>query len=256
MILDTLSRHQTERFRQEPKRRALTVVRAGRLTPKMLRIEFASPELRDFSSRAPDDHIKLFFPDPSPAQNRCMRDYTPRAFDTAMGTLAVDFALHQDGPATAWALSAKPGDTLEIGGPRGSRIVPDDFDFYLLVGDETALPSIGRRVESLREAAPVATVVVVDGPEEIQHFETRANWQPLWVFRSGQHTDDAEILRDALKTWLVPKGEGYVWIAAEAQTARTLRNYMLEDRGHPKSWLKAAGYWVRGKAGADEKFED
>jgi len=30
---------------------------------------------------------------------------------------------------------------------------------------------------------------------------------------------------------------------------------MLQERGHPKAWLKAAGYWVRGKAGESEKLD-
>jgi NADPH-dependent ferric siderophore reductase len=95
----------------------------------------------------------------------------------------------------------------------------------------------------------------VDGPEEIQDFSTRADWRPLWVFRSGQQVDDAMLLRDALATWRPSQGDGYVWIAAEARTARSLRDYMLEERSHPKAWLKAAGYWVRGEAGATEKLE-
>ncbi|MGL1747182.1 siderophore-interacting protein, partial [Vibrio parahaemolyticus] len=49
-----------------------------------------------------------------------------RRFDPVLGTLTIDFALHQAGPATAWALAAKPGDRLEIGGPRGSTILADD----------------------------------------------------------------------------------------------------------------------------------
>jgi NADPH-dependent ferric siderophore reductase len=255
MSIETISRHRAERFRQEPKRRLLTVERATRLTPKMLRVEFSSPALNDFSSRSPDDHIKLFLPDPDSLQGVCMRDYTPRAFDAARRQLTIDFALHDAGPATAWALNAKPGDRLEIGGPRGSIVVPDDFDFYLLVGDETALPSIGRRVEGLRAGVAVTTAVVVDGPEEVQHFETLADWRPLWIFRSGARADDAALLRRALESWRAPAGEGYVWIAAEARAARALRGYMLEERGHPKAWLRAAGYWVRGEAGATEKFE-
>ena len=50
---------------------------------------------------------------------------------------------HDGGPATSWAKAAVPGDTLEIGGPRGPTIVANDFDWFLLVGDETALPAIG-----------------------------------------------------------------------------------------------------------------
>ncbi|HVK64734.1 MAG TPA: hypothetical protein VM694_09675 [Polyangium sp.] len=33
---------------------------------------------------------------------------------------------------------------------RGSLVVPDDFDWYVFVSDESALPAIGRWIESLR----------------------------------------------------------------------------------------------------------
>jgi NADPH-dependent ferric siderophore reductase len=247
--------HKIERLRQEPKRRLLTVQTRTRLTPSMLRLTFSSPDLADFSSPSPDDHIKLFLPDPENPGRQVMRDYTPRAFDAAKKILTIDFALHDAGPATAWALGAKPGDALEIGGPRGSVAVADDFDFYLLIGDESALPAIGRRIEALRPGVAVASIVAVDGPEHVQDFATRADWTPVWVFREGEHACDATLLRRALAHWQAPQGDGYVWIAGEARTARILRDVMIEDRGHPKAWVKASGYWVRGQPGAHEKFE-
>ena len=247
------TRHAIERVRREPKRRRLTVAEAYGLTPNMRRIVFRSPELRDFASLGVDDHVKLFAPDPNAPQGFSGRDYTPRAYEAEKGELTIDFALHQAGPATAWALGAKPGDALEIGGPRGSMIVADDFDWYLLVGDETALPAIGRRVEGLRAGVPVTTIVIVDGPEERQNFETRADWRPIWLFRDG--AGDGERLRQALWEWTAPEGEGYVWIAAEAKAARAAKDYMLGERRHPPAWLKASGYWVAGAAGVSEKFE-
>jgi NADPH-dependent ferric siderophore reductase len=255
---ETPAPHTVARLRHETRRRPVTVRRVVRLTPQMMRIEFSSPDLADFVSASPDDHIKLRVPDASAEGGVAMRDYTPRAFDIATGLMTIDFALHESGhesgPATAWALTAKEGDTIEIGGPRGSAVVPDDFDCYLLVGDETALPSIGRRVETLRAGVAVTTLVVVDGPAEIQTFETRANWRPLWAFRDGAK-DDATLLREALVNWQAPQGDGYVWIAAEAMVARALRDTMLNERGHTKAWVKAAGYWVRGEAGASTKME-
>ncbi|PPQ37931.1 NADPH-dependent ferric siderophore reductase, contains FAD-binding and SIP domains [Rhodoblastus acidophilus] len=255
MLCRAETRHTVERLRQEPKKRLLTVESVARLTPSMLRLTFTSPQLADFVSHAPDDHVKLFLPDPNRPGETVLRDYTPRAFDAAGRRLTLDFALHDAGPATAWALKARPGDTLTIGGPRGSVVVADDFDYYLLIGDESALPAIGRRVESLRPGVAVASVVVVNGPEDVQTFAAAAHWTPLWVFRRGAHADDATLLRRALSGWAKPEGDGFVWIAAEAAVARRLRDYMIEDRGHPKNWIKAAGYWVRGKAGAHEKFE-
>jgi NADPH-dependent ferric siderophore reductase len=248
------ARHQVVRVRHEVRRRRLTVSTVQRLTPRMQRIVFTSPELQDFASAAPDDHVKLFFPveDGGPM---CMRDYTPRLFDTLTGSLTIDFALHDAGPATAWALTAKVGDVLDIGGPRGSAVVPDDFDWYLLIGDETALPAMGRRVEELRAGVPVTTFAVVERAEERQAFRTEAQTRSYWIAREGQPLDDATLLRFALDDHVLPPGDGYVWIAAEAHTARALRGYMMETRGHPKAWIKAAGYWSRGAEAVHETFE-
>ena len=253
MPSDPSARHVAARLRQEPKRRTLRVLTLLDITPHMRRIVFTSPELADFSSPGPDDHIKIFVPDASEPGGVAMRDYTPRAFDPVARTLVIDFALHETGPATNWARNAHPGATLQIGGPRGSVVVPDDFDHYLLIGDETALPAIGRRIEALRPGVPVTALMVVDGPEEVQTFETAARLTPAWVFRRGSSADDATLLREALAGWHAPAGDGYVWIAAEAAVARAVRDYMLTERAHPKEWLKSSGYWVRGLPGAHEK---
>jgi NADPH-dependent ferric siderophore reductase len=242
-------RHQPLRLRHEIRRRLLTVAAVERVTPRMQRVHFTSPELHDFNSPSHDDHIKLIFP--SGDEKPEMRDYTPRRFDPASQTLVIDFALHDAGPATSWAETAQVGDTLQIAGPRGSTVVPDDFDWYLLIGDETALPAIGRRVEQLRAGVPVATFVV----GEAQHVDTGAAWKPHWITRDGT-ADDAALLRQALAGFTLPPGEGFVWIAAEAAVARSLRGYITDERGHPRSWTKAAGYWKRGEADAHEKIED
>ena len=253
-----MSRHQITRVRHETRRRMLTVDTVEQLTPKMLRIGFTSPDLSDFVSASADDHIKLFFSSDDAATEEgrpCMRDFTPRSFDTAAGTLVIDFALHDAGPATQWAAAAKVGDTLEIGGPRGSAIIPDDFDWYLLIGDETALPAIGRRVEELRPGVSVATAIVVAGADEKQTFQTKADWTALWAVRQ-EGEDDAAALRKVLDGYALPAGDGHVWIAAEGNVARALRTYITEQRGHPREWIKAAGYWSQGQADAHERIED
>jgi len=250
-------RHTAIRVRHELRRRKLTVASIELLTPRMRRFGFTSPDLHDFVSASHDDHVKLFFPgdgeDPSGGKTD-MRDFTPRRFDRDRGTVFIDFALHETGPAMRWAWSAQVGDRLEIGGPRGSVVVPDDFDWYLLIGDETALPAIGRRVEELRQGVPVASFVITE-PGETQHFETMAAWTPRWIARAPS-SDDSALLRAALGDYALPKGDGFVWIAAEASVARSMRNHLVSDLGHPRQWIKAAGYWKRGHADTHEKIED
>lgn len=246
-------KHDIVRVRHELRRRELTVTRVEKITPRMIRVTLHGSDLADFTSLGADDHVKIFVP--SDAGESARRDYTPRRYDAGKGELVLDFALHEAGPATAWAEKAKPGDLLTIGGPKGSAIVPDDFDWWLLIGDETALPAIGRRIEELSAGTPVTSIVAIANAAEQQLFNTSALHQAIWVERPGDRADDPEPLLDALNTLTLPTGDGFVWIAAEASVARAVRRHVLESLGHPPQWLKAAGYWVKGVADGHEKLD-
>lgn len=244
-------KHQITRHRHEIKRRVLTVREKSHVTPGMIRVLFNGPDLDSFVSLSPDDHVKLAVPANGGEAEK--RDYTPRHFSPVDRTLAIDFAVHDAGPATQWAIEAKPGDTLEIGGPRGSAVVPHDFDWWLLIGDETALPAIGRRIEELPSGTRVTSVVAVTGPAEHQAFKTTADHEAKWAYRPLDRSDDPAAILAALEGVTLPKGDGFVWVAAEASVARAVRDYIVGKRGHPLAWTKAAGYWKKGVADAHEK---
>lgn len=244
------------RHRHELKRRTLTVTDTTYLTPHMIRITLGGEELADFVSLGADDHVKIILPGGDPDAPE-MREYTPRAYDPQARSLVIDFAVHDAGPATAWALGATPGDTLRVGGPRGSAVIAPVFDWWLLVGDETALPAIGRRVEETAPDSRIVTLAAVPGPEDEQVFESEAPLVSHWVHRPvAEAADPAPLLDAARGLDLPPGGRGFIWIAAEAQVARALRDHFTQERGHPKEWLKAAGYWVDGAPAKSAKSLD
>jgi NADPH-dependent ferric siderophore reductase len=270
----TTTARTARRVRHEIKMRLLQVREVSRLTPKMVRVVVGGEALAGFVSAAHDDHVKLFFPQPgqdkpvllTPTPNGpaypegtprpAARDYTPRHYDAAANTLAIDFVLHGDGPATTWAAQARAGQYLGVGGPRGSFIVPDDFDWYLLAGDETAVPAIGRRLEELPAGARVIAVVEVAGAAEEQQFQTRTHLQMHWLHREGADAGNHLLLQQALAELMLPPGEGYAWVAAEASAAKALRRYLIDQRGLPKDRVKAAAYWKRGAAAVHETYDD
>lgn len=241
------------RHRHDTRRRALTVSKVTRLTPNMIRVTLEDESLADFISLGADDHIKLFFSTGGDAPE--MRDYTPRAYDNQAQTLVLDFAVHGEGPATQWAVAAKPGDQLQIGGPRGSAVVAPIFDWYLLIGDETALPAMGRWVEELPEGKQVVTLASIASAQDEQHFDAKAHHTAHWVHRPLADAADPAPLLKELQGLEFPQGKGFIWIAAEAGVARVLRDHVQSDRNHPKEWLKASGYWLQGQADAHEKLD-
>jgi NADPH-dependent ferric siderophore reductase len=243
------------RVSHELKRRRLQVLRVVDLTPRMRRITLGGPELAGFVSLGTDDHVKLLFPQTAEEQAAletlmlgagkdggpmpAMRDYTPRRYDLDTLELDIDFVLHGDGPAATWAEQAKPGQYLQIGGPRGSMVVPDIFDSYLLIGDETALPAIARRLEGLAANRRALVVVEVENAAEQQRLESAAQVEVIWVLREGGQQD----LLSTVEQLQMPSGELYAWVATEARVSRQIRRVLLDKHELNEATVKAVGYW-------------
>lgn len=231
------------------KSRNLTVAQKYNLSPNMLRIIFAGEDLKDLVSLAPDDNIKIL------GKDGIKRSYTPRAFDNDRKELTIDFALHKIGVVTNWAKEANIGDKLEISGPNKS-VITKEFDWYLLVGDETALPSIARRLEELESNIFVITICMISGENEEINFQTNAKHTDYWLYRSYNEADKVEDILKKIKELNFPKGDGFIWISAEAKIACTLREYVIKERGHPAQWVKSTAYWVKGENAMSMRIED
>ncbi|WP_019410970.1 siderophore-interacting protein [Pseudomonas psychrophila] len=253
--MNTANTQTIHRVMHQIKRRKLTVLRVADLTPRMRRITVGGPELAGFISLGSDDHVKLFFPQTAEEQAALenlelsagaksntmppMRDYTPRRYDLDTLELDLDFVLHGDGPASTWAAQAQPGQFLHIGGPRGSMIVPDIFDSYLLVGDETALPAIARRLEELPANRQARVVVEVENAQEEQPLKSAASVEVIWVHRDAPAQD---LLR-TVESLSIPRGELYTWVATESALSRKVRRVLLDTHGLNDEFVKAVGYW-------------
>ncbi|WP_076999251.1 siderophore-interacting protein [Variovorax sp. KK3] len=259
------------RVRHALRFRRLEVRATERVTPHLVRITLGGDQLEGFASPGFDDHAKLFFPDEQtgqltlptagpdgpvwpPGGKPAMRDYTPLNHDAAAGTLQFDFALHEAGPATRWAERARVGDILGVGGPRGSFIVPTGFDWHLLIGDDTALPAISRRLAELPEGARAVVLAEVDGESDRITLPTRARLDLHWVHRGS--AADAHPLLDRLRSLTLPAGDFHAWIACESAAAKALRVFLVDERGANPKWIRASGYWRRGTAATHDTHED
>ncbi len=258
------------RVRHVTKRRLLQVARVEQISPRMRRIVLTGEALAGFESAAADDHVKLIVPEPG--QDRpvmpvmpgeggggpgpTMRDYTPRHYDPARGELTIEFVIHDHGPASAWAAQAAPGQFVGIAGPRGSTLIAEDYAAYLLVGDETALPAIARRLEEARPGTRVHVLIEVADAAEERPLATQAEARITWVHRHGAAPGTGTALVDALDAVLPAERDVHAWIACEIETARRLRSRLVDGHGLDRVQIKAAGYWRIGEADSAEKIED
>lgn len=247
--------------------RKVRVARVHDLTSRMRRITLVGDQLRPFHngefdlpgfvSEAFDDHVKLVFAadgdidaalpvqrarsiDWPASEHRQGRDYTPRRWDAEAGELDLDFVLHGDGPAAAWAAGAKPGDVLHFAGPKTSLVFPDDIDWVLLAGDETALPAIGRYLDERPLDVPVRVVVEIRDHAARLDLAVREGDTIRWI-HTPAHAPSA--LPDAVREvqWL--PGNPYVWAAGESRSLVSLRNWLRRERNLSPSHVNVTGYW-------------
>ena len=236
--MNTLSpMRRVQRVSHELRRRDVEVVRVEPVGANFAAITFADDSLAEFESASFDDHVKLMFTDLDGELVR--RDYTPRRFDRARRELTIEFALHGEGRACAWARRAAAGQRATIAGPRGSMIIPMDHDWHLLAGDTTALPAIHRRLEEL--GAQTHAIVVVQAPDaaDRRNFHTAAQVEFEWV-------TSADELVAAIRDLPLPPGDGFAWCAGEASAMARVRRVLMEDQGHPHAAMRVAAYWKRG----------
>lgn len=247
MTLSTAPRRRVERVRFELRRRELTVARVTRPTPGFACITLAGAALEGFQSLSFDDHVKLMLPQPDGSV--AMRDITPRAYDTARCELQVEVALHGHGPASRWAAQAAPGQAATVGGPRGSMIIPIDFEWHLLAGDASALPAVLRRLDELPAGTTAHVLLLVDDTADERPLASAATLHLRWVRTPAQWLQ-------ALRAMAWPAGDGFAWLAGEARVVAQAREIVLGQHGHPREALRAAAYWKQGASAFHERLDE
>ncbi|MHB0774865.1 siderophore-interacting protein [Halomonas sp. WWR20] len=200
----------------------VTLSRRTQVSPSLVRFTFTGPEVGQMATHAPDQRIKLFFPCSGPgnegslealfeiarlkehdwygayralpdAQRPPMRTYTIRELRPARAEVDVEFVLHGDnGPASRWAMHARPGDRLAMTAPiADTDAAPVGFEWkpprgvrrILVVADETALPAAAGILEALaaRSDRPLVQALVEvpkGGDEQTLTPTAQVRWLP------------------------------------------------------------------------------
>lgn len=200
---------------------------------------------------------KIYFPEfdyekgewiPQPAEVRpIVRTYTHRGIDLDANEIWIDFVAHgEEGPASAWALHASEGDVLGLLMRDGKTELYPAADWYLLVGDATAIPVLGAILESLPVKAKATCVIEVHGKADEQQFQTVANVEQVWLHNAAPQK--GSVLADFVAGLSLPEGSRFAYIAAEFATVKALRTYLRKHRNWKREELYAYSYWKAGVA--------
>lgn len=253
--------------RTRPAPITVTVVRTQTLSPTLTRVVFGGADLRRFqASSATDSYVKLSFLVPGvdyprpfdlatvraempPEHWPVVRTYTVRSFDAGAGELTIDFVVHGiAGIAGPWAAAARAGDEILLSGPGGAYAPASDADFYLFIGDESALPAIAAALETLPDTAVGRALIEVNDADSVLTLVAPSGVVVEWVPSGGRPIGEA--LVEAAAALEFPAATVDAFVHGEAGSVKQLRRLLRVDRGVPRERLSISGYW---RVGATEE---
>ncbi|KMJ46266.1 iron utilization protein [Xenorhabdus khoisanae] len=256
------------------------------ISPSILRCVFEGSEVHKMQRYAPDQRIKLLFPQPSnpslkvkegkdwysdymsiPKEERpWMRTYTLRALRAEDNEMDIEFVLHGgDTPVSNWLRQANPGEPLQIVAPKtdindspmngadGCEWKPSaQVDQVLLIADETALPAALGILEelSLLENPPgVQAFFEVPEPEDCLNVEQFKFANVFWLPRKAkQGYTYGECLLEAVREHVtLPES---VFIEEQSLTEVTSNDGTLWERAEGENKASLFYAWVAAESSA------
>jgi NADPH-dependent ferric siderophore reductase len=214
-----------------------------------------------------------------------IRTYTVRAVRPALREIDIDFVSHGDaGPASRWVRSATVGDELCVIGPdangenptSGVEWRPGDARTVLLAGDETAAPAICAILAALPRDARGCAFIEVPDASDAMPTGAPDGVQVTWLGRAQAAAEHGAALECAVREWTArfvetdapaelpevdierdilwevpqatPGSDLYAWLAGEAGVIKSLRRFLVRDKGIDRRQVAFMGYWRAGRA--------
>jgi len=190
--------------------------------------------------------------------SRCLvRNYTVRAARPLERgwEIDVDFVVHLsaagtvDGVAAAWALAARPGDTVGMLDQGVIFAAPESAnDRILVLADETGLPGVESIARSIAPGTAVTAVLEVPHADDRRGLATDAELDVHWVVRDDDSLLPGRAALSALDAVIAAAGDAlveraaYCYVVGEASFVLEART-RLRAAGVPKDAIDFCAYW-------------
>lgn len=254
----------------------VAVAHVRRVGHSFARVTFTGADLDRFADNGLDQRIKLVLPLPGvgvgpmprgpgwyagwralpePLRNP-LRTYTVREVRREQREVDLDMVIHgATGPASRFALHARPGDAAALVGPDAAYdgrhggvefAIPTTCERPLLfAADETALPALANILASLPRGCTGRAVVEVPHEEDRLDLGGPDGVVIDWLVRGGR--PHGELLVGAFLGGGPPAGGSSAWLAGEAAAIRTIRRHLVGVLGHDRRAVGFMGYWRAGR---------
>ncbi|HEY5112134.1 MAG TPA: siderophore-interacting protein [Acidimicrobiales bacterium] len=187
------------------------------------------------------------------AQGRAVRRrYSVRGLDKANDTFSLWLTIDHEGPGSTWVKDAKPGDLVDVIGPRGKIPLDPLADWHLFVGDASGFAAFYRMAQSIELPGRAIFIVEIDAADDAlsSTFDEGLGVTGIFVDRRGRAPSDPAGLLSGLAAFALPSDVGHAYLFGEFHVMRTLQSALL-DRGLNQEQISHKAFWRSGRSNAD-----
>lgn len=266
----------------------LTVLRTERLSPHWMRVTLGGGEISQFRHMGYDQWFRIFLPlggdeglDRLPAKANkmfgylrylripdgvrpVMRNYSVRAYrpatESAGAEIDVDFVLHGSaadgtaGPASRWAETCEPGESVVIIDEGLAFNPARGVDRVVLVADETGLPAIASICATLPADSSGVAIIEVPSADDALEFPHPAGITVRWIVRE-HGIKPGSLALQALTEAALPDAPFHAYIVGEQALPTEARRHLVGERGASKDLVSFCGYWRVGASSPTPKSQ-
>ena len=189
------------------------------------------------------------------------RRYSVRGLDEGADQFTLWITIDHEGPGSIWVKKARPGDLVDVIGPRGKIPLDPAAHWHLFVGDASGLAAFYRMAESIEVPSRAIFIVEIDAADDALNapFDEGLGVTGIFVDRQHRSTSDASGLLSGLAAFALPPDAGHAYLFGEFHVMRELQKALF-DRGLEPEQISHKAFWRSGQSNAEhgepEKIED
>lgn len=188
----------------------------------------------------------------TPSGHFVRRRYTIHAVNEALEQISLWLTTAHDGPGALWAQSARPGDHVDVVGPRGKITLDPLADWHLFIGDTSAIGSFYRMASAIEVPGRAIFIVEINHPDDAitSTFDEGLGITAVFIDRHGRAANDATGVLSGLAALEFPPDLGHAYLFGEFSVMKAAEA-ALRDRGFNDEMISRKAFWRAGRSNAD-----
>jgi NADPH-dependent ferric siderophore reductase len=177
-----------------------------------------------------------------------IRTYSIWNYNAAEGIIDLAICAHSTGIGSQWIRDVEVGETIHFSKPKGKFILDATGDYYLFIGDLTALGHLYEIRRHLQPQQQAVGFTYTAQPEDF--FEDIEQDSPFHLLPvSFPNTDK---LKEAIKDYITnQKGKGIVYLGGDGRVCVELNHYFRKELQWSTSQIKTKPFWHPDKKGLE-----